>query len=195
MKLQMKSRIAKFSVVAAFAFVLGARLPPNVSATTIARMSIEKMARTTPLIVRARCVGNSTRWDSGEIWTFTNFQIEETWRGATAASIAVRLLGGRVGNLTSTVSGVPRFQPGEEVILFLEPTGRGDFSIVSWAQGTLRILRDPRTAQELVTQDSASVETFNPATRRFEAQGIRNLVIGELRARIKAALRDSGSTP
>ena len=197
MKSQMRERIRMFRFVCGLVFAADrqSRSHGNVSATTLARMSIEKMARTAPLIVRARCVGNSTRWDAGEIWTFTSFEVQESWRGSAPPSIAVRMMGGRLGNLTSTVSGVPRFQSGEEVVLFLEPTPRGDFSIVSWAQGTLRIRRDPRTGEENVTQDSASVSAFDPTTRRFETVGIRNLPLGELRARVDAALRSTGSTP
>jgi hypothetical protein len=93
-----------------------------------------------------------------------------------------------VGNLTSTVSGVPRFRPGEEVILFLEPTARGDFSIVSWIQGTFRIHRDARTNQEIAIQDTAAFDTFNPATRRFESAAIRNLPVAALRAQVGSAL-------
>ena len=92
-------------------------------------------------------------------------------------------------------TGVPRFEPGEEVILFLEPTPRGDFSVTSWAQGTLRIRRDPRTGEENATQDSASIATFDPATRRFEAVGIRNLALADLRSRVDAALSNKGSAP
>ena len=167
----------------------------SVSATTLARMSLENMARTAPLIVRARCAGTSARWDAGDIWTFTSFELEETWRGSAPPSFAVRLLGGRVGNLTSTVAAVPRFRTGEEVVLFLEPTARGDFSVVGWAQGTLRIRREPRTGEENVTQDSASVATFDPTTRRFETQGIRNLPLANFRTRVDAALRSARSSP
>src|SRR5208283_5673612 len=116
------------------------------SATTLERMSVAKMARAAQLVVRAQCIGNSTAWDGGEIWTFTSFTVEDSWKGApssAAQQLTVRLLGG-VGNLSSTVSGVPRFRPGEEVILFLQSTARGDYSIVSWVQGTFRIHRDAR---------------------------------------------------
>jgi hypothetical protein len=167
----------------------------NTAATTLAQMSIEQMARKAPLIVRARCVTNSTGWDAGEIWTFTNFEVEETWRGVAPAAITVRLLGGRMGNLTSTISGVPRFQPSEEVVLFLEPTSHGDFSVMSWAQGTLRIRRNIRTGAENVTQDTASSATFDAATRRYAVNGIRNVALGDFRAQINAALRTIGSKP
>jgi hypothetical protein len=195
MKRQIRERIRMFRFVCGLVLLLAIANHGNVSATTLARMSIEKMSRTAPLIVRARCVGNSTRWDAGEIWTFSNFEVQETWRGSAPPAISVRMLGGRLGNLTSTVSSAPRFQSGEEVVLFLEPTPRGDFSVVSWAQGTLRIRRDSRTGAENVTQDSASVATFDPATHRFEAVGVRNLEIGDLHARVNAALRSTGSTP
>jgi hypothetical protein len=159
-------------------------------ATTLMRMSLVQMSHAAQLIVRARCLDNSTRWDAGEIWTFTSLDVEEVWRGSAPSQISVRLLGGRVGNITSTVSGVPRFSPGEEVVLFLEPTPRGDFSIVSWEQGTFRIRRDARTGNEVAAQDTAAFPVFDPATRRFEAAGIRNLPVATLRSRVDAAVSD-----
>jgi hypothetical protein len=185
---------ARFSAAAAAIAVVAATALFSATpcqATTLERMSLAKMVHTAPLIVRARCLANSRDWDSGEIWTFTNFAIEEAWKGAppgAAAQLTVRLLGGSVGNLTSTVSGVPRFHPGEEVILFLEPTPRGDFSIVGWLQGTFRIVRDARSGKEIAVQDTAAFDAFNPATHRFESPGSRNLFVAELSAQVKAAL-------
>lgn len=158
------------------------------TATTLARMSVAEMAQASQVIVRARCLANSAGWDAGEIWTLTSFEVEEVWRGAAPARITVRLLGGRAGSVTSSVSGIPRFRPGEDVVLFLEPTARGDFSVVSWEQGTFRIQRDPAAGRESVTQDTASFATFDPVTRRFEATGIRNLPIEVFRAQVEAAL-------
>ena len=120
-------------------------------ATTLLWMSVAQMAQRAPLIVRARCLANSAGWDAGEIWTLTSFDVVEVWRGAASGRITVRLLGGTAGNLTSSVSGVPRFRPGEEVVLFLEPTPRGDYSVLSWEQGTFRLRRDHVTNEEIVT--------------------------------------------
>jgi hypothetical protein len=181
------------AVVVSRAALLLALSAPHFStaATTIERMSLEKMSQTAPVIVRARCIENSTGWDAGEIWTFTSMQVEEIWKGSAPARILVRLLGGRVGDITSSVSGIPRFRAGEEVVLFLEPTVRGDFSVVSWQQGTFRVSRNSPFGTESVTQDTASFATFDPITRQFEATGMRNLPIDTLRARIEAALANS----
>jgi hypothetical protein len=169
---------------------------PSAGATTFARMSVAEMSRASSAIVRAKCVANTAGWEEGEIWTFTAFEVEETWRGEAPARITVRLLGGRLGSVTSSVSGVPRFRAGEEVVLFLEPSPKGNFSIVSWEQGTFRIRHQVRTNEEVITQDTASFPTFDPATRQFETSGVRNQPISELRAQVEAAFaRGAGRKP
>jgi hypothetical protein len=192
----MKSRISKTLLSVAFALTLAA----VGHATTLVRMSLAQISRASREIVRARCVANTTAWDVGEIWTFTTFDVEETWRGPAAGRIIVRLLGGSLGSVTSRVSAIPHFQPGEEVVLFLEPTARGDFSVVSWQQGTFRIASDRASTgtsasnNEFVTQDTSSFETFDPSTHRFAKAGIRNMPLEKFRAQINAALANAGAT-
>jgi hypothetical protein len=191
----MKAHLSFVIVCAGTILALGTIAVPA-HATTLMRMSLAQMARAAHEIVRARCLANRTAWDQGEIWTFTKFEIEETWRGTVRGQIIVRMLGGRTEQLTSFVSGVPRFRPSEEVVLFLEPTSRGDFSVVSWEQGTFRIQRDASSGGERVTQDTASLETFDPKTRRFEVSGIRNMPIADFRAQVDAAAANApGSMP
>ncbi|HVB57209.1 MAG TPA: hypothetical protein VNE63_12370 [Candidatus Acidoferrales bacterium] len=167
-----------------------------VKATTLMRMSVAELSHAAQVIVRAHCVSNSTRWDANEIWTFTAFSVDEVWRGSPAPQIMVRLLGGRSGNLTSHVSGIPRFRPGEDVVLFLAPTRHGDFSVVSWEQGTFRIRHGIHAGGETVLQDTASFATFDPATREFETQGIRDMPLVVFRAQVEASLHGgAGRTP
>lgn len=166
----------------------------STAATTLERMPLGALSRAARAIVRARCLRNSTAWDAGEIWTFTSFEVEEAWSGSTPRQITVRLLGGRAGNLTSLVSGVPRFRPGEEVVLLLETTRRGDYSVAGWELGTFRIRRDPLTGQERITQDTAGFATLDPASHRFHVEGIRDLPLEAFRTRIMAALRRGEET-
>jgi hypothetical protein len=164
-------------------------------ATTLMRMSLSQMARAAKVIVRARCVANSTVWDEGEIWTRTTFDVEESWTGPPGSrQIAVRLLGGSLGKITSHVSGIPRFQPGEDTVLFLEASRNGDFAIVSWQQGTFRIRPNAAMGGEIVVQDTAaSALTYDPVTRRFEAAGIPAMALADFRSQVVAALGPSSS--
>jgi hypothetical protein len=196
----MKMKLTQKTKIIWALLTLSALLAPTVAnSTTLARMSVAQMTHAAQLVVRARCVTNFTLWDGGEIWTFTTFAVEEIWKGAYAENsnqnITVRLLGGTVGNLTSVVSGVPRFAPGEEVILFLEPTSRGDFSIVSWVQGTFRVRHDIRTGQQVAVQDTASFDTFEPSTRQFRTSGLRNIPLVDLRAMVNAGTCPNANCP
>jgi hypothetical protein len=180
------------SLLLCLAALLLGSVPAN--STTLVRMSVAQMTHAAHRVVRARCVANSTAWDRGEIWTFTSFSVEETWKHSAAAIansnpyLTVRLLGGTVGNLNSVVAGVPRFVPGEDVVLFLEPTPQGDYSVVGWVQGTFRIRDDRRTGRQLAEQDTASFETYDPSTRTFHSSGLRNVTVENLRDLVDAAV-------
>ena len=96
-----------------------------------------------------------------------------------------------MGELDASVAGVPRFREGDEVVLFLERTKRGDLTVVSWQQGTMRVLYDLRTGVKVVTQESAAFETFDPETRQFKAAGIHDVPLAEFRARVQTAMNGS----
>ena len=159
-----------------------------VGATTLARMSLDELATAADVVARVRCLGNESKWERGEIWTLTGFEVMETLKGTVPRLITVRLLGGRVDHLISTVDGAPRFGPGEEVFLFLERTRDGEFSVTGWVQGTFRIHRDAGTGQESVTQDSGAASVFDPSTRRFRATAIRKLPVEAFKHRLAEAL-------
>jgi len=157
-------------------------------ATTLARMSLDELVAAAEVVARVRCLGNESRWEGGEIWTLTSFEVVETLKGVAPRLIAVRLLGGHVGHLHSTVDGVPRFRPSEEAVLFLERTRAGDFSVTSWVQGTFRIRRDARTGAESVTQDSAAYGIFDPTARQFRPAGVRKLPLEAFKQRLAETL-------
>src|SRR5271154_5013876 len=102
---------------------------PIACATTLARMTLSQLASAAQVIARIRCTGAVSRREAGSIWTFTNFSVEETFKGAPGAEITIRLPGGRDGHTVETVESVPRFTPGDEAIVFLERTRTGDWSI------------------------------------------------------------------
>lgn len=162
-------------------------------ATTIVRMDLATLAHSAELIVRARCVNTESRWESSSLWTFDDFEVLETFKGATPQTLRVRLPGGRSGHMQVNVEGVPRFAAGEEVVLFVERTSAGDFGVTSWAQGTFRIHR-AGTGDVRVTQDTSRFAVFDPRTHQFVLEGIRNITLNEFRASLSVALTAPGRT-
>jgi hypothetical protein len=159
-----------------------------IRATTLVRMNLGQLAAAADAAARVRCVSAESRWENGAIWTVTTFDIVESMKGALPPQITVRLPGGRVGHLTAAVDGTPKFNAGDEAIVFLERSRAGDFSVTGWVEGTFHITRDPRTLRETVTQDSSNFAVFDPATRVFRTEGIRRMPVEQFRNRIAAAI-------
>jgi hypothetical protein len=157
---------------------------PATMATTLVRMDVDELTRSAAVVARARCLGSSSRWEDGHLWTLTTFAVAEVWKSTAPRTIVVRLVGGADGQRTVLVDGVPRFRAGEEVVLFLEPTAKGEMTVTSWGQGTFRIRRDPGTREESVTQDTSGMSMFDPATRQLRAGGVRRMEMGQFRARV-----------
>jgi hypothetical protein len=164
---------------------------PSIRATTLARLSLARLAAGSDAVARVRCAGAESRWENGSIWTLTRFDVAEVIKGNLPKEITVRLPGGRVGHLTATVDGTPKFNPGVEAVVFLERSHAGGFTVAGWVEGTFRISRDPRTGSETVTQDSSAFAVFDTATRTFRTEGIRRMPMEMFRARIAASVAHS----
>ena len=159
------------------------------SATTLARLKLEDLAQESTAVARMRCLGTTSQWEQGEIWTETRFEVLQREKGALPAVVTVRLLGGNVGQLHSHVDEVPAFRAGEEVYLFLWAREGEPYQVLGWSQGTFRIARNPQSGLEMVTQDSASAAIFDPNARTFRRGGIRNLPVAIFIEKLHNALR------
>lgn len=158
------------------------------NATTLARMRFEELAQQATAVARLRCLNTRSFWQSGEIWTDTQFEVIEQAKGALPAAVTVYTLGGSLGHLHSRVEEAPVFNAGEEIYLFLWSREGQPLRVLGWSQGTFRIARDARTGVETVTQDSATASVFDPQTHRFVHEGIRNLPITLFQMKLRKAL-------
>src|SRR6266404_2719029 len=160
----------------------------SVHATTLERLSLDQLAAAADATARVRCSSAQSRWENGQIWTATTFDVLETLKGTLPQQITVRLPGGRVGHFTAIVDGTPKLNAAEEAVVFLERSRGGEFSVAAWVEGTFRIRRDPRTGIETVTQDSSNFAVFDTATRTFHTEGIRRMPMQQFRERVATAL-------
>jgi len=157
--------------------------------TTLARLRFEDLARQSSAVARLRCLGSEFRWDRGELWTETRFEVLERNKGLLSGIVSVRTIGGISGHLHSHVDGVPTFRAGEEVYLFLWERSGEPYRVLGWAQGTFRIARHSESGTETVTQDSALLPLFDPRTRTFRQGGIRNLPVTAFQLKLRKALQ------
>jgi hypothetical protein len=180
-----RRRLLRLSFFTAFALVA---IVPVASATTLARLQFAELAQESTAVARLRCLDSESQRERGEIWTDTRFEVLEVEKGLLPGLVTVRTLGGSEGHLHSRVDGVPVFQPGEELYLFLWRREGEAYSVLGWSQGTFRIVKNLRTGAETVTQDSASMPVFDPQTRQFRREGTRNLPVSIFREKLRSAL-------
>jgi hypothetical protein len=158
------------------------------NATSLARLKFEDLAQQSTAVARLRCLGSEFRWDRGELFTETRFEVLERNKGLLPGVVTVRTIGGTSGHLHSHVDGVPVFRNGEEVYLFLWEKAGEPYRVLGWSQGTFRISRDELSGVETVTQDSALAPIFDPRTRTFRHGGIRKLPVAIFQLKLRKAL-------
>lgn len=90
-------------------------------------------------IVVGQVVRQYSQWDEEkkEIYTFTHLKVSERVKSNGGADeIVMRHLGGKVGDIESHVQGMPSFEEGERVLLFLGSyQGTPYFGLIDWRMG------------------------------------------------------------
>jgi len=158
------------------------------SGTTLVALRFEEMTERATAVARVRCVSARSFMEHGEIWTETQFEVVKSAKGLLAGLVTVRMPGGRADGLRSQVDGVPEFQAGEELYLFLWGGEGGTYRVLGWTQGTFRIRRDAKSGAESVAQDSANAAVFDPATRTFRHEGIREMSVAGFEEKLRGGL-------
>lgn len=181
----MSGQIVPFICLTAF----GLLLPTLAQSTTLAQLSLGQLVDAAQVVVQAKAIENQRVWRNGEIWTVTRFRVVENWKGSSPPEIKVWMIGGHINRIMSYVPGAPRFRPGEEVILFLEPTRTGELSITAWGEGTFRVRFDPRTGEPRVTQDTASFPAHAGKPEDFQPDGVWDWPLAALKLRVQEAER------
>ncbi len=133
--------------------------PPSADATTVLKIGMDELATTSTWVVRADVIDTEVvdRRGLGEgIFTDVKLSIRAVYKGANVpATYTLRLIGGTgADGRTLKVPGIPVFSPGEQVVLFLEPTILGHIP-TGLGQGVWRVLTTP-SGDEWVRQATGS---------------------------------------
>lgn len=166
-------------------------------ATVVMALTMEELTQRTPLIVHGVVQRSVVNWtpDHHGIWTWTEVSVRETLKGAsTKRTVLVKQPGGTIDGLTQGVSGAAQFEPGEEVVLFLEPAvdEAGAYVLMGLATGKVKL--ESPLGTKIATRNLSGI-SFARAGRKGVAGPIlerENLGTAEaFLARIRAAARES----
>jgi hypothetical protein len=142
-----------------------AMLALNARAGVLLHLSMDEMTEQSSAILYGRCVEVKAVWTAASpIVTENVFQVHEYYKGNLGSRVTITELGGQVGNVVDDFPGVPRFQVGEEAVLFVWTGPNGRHHVIGQSQGRFRVERDAKTGAMLVRQSSSGEPMIEPAS-------------------------------
>ena len=163
-----------------------------VSATTIIPLSVEQLAGKSSQVLRGHATETWTAWNPQHtlIYTYTKFQITKSLKGAAEQMVTVKQIGGRVGNTVQKVAGVRHFRPGEEDVLFLQPSNDHDGTMIvtGLSQGNFA-LRRAEGGKVLASNGVPEVSSLEVGTGAISKYRGSAMTVDELESRIQKAVQ------
>lgn len=110
--------------------------------TTVVKMDLPQLVGDADSIIHGRIEQVYAQWDDQMklVFTFVDVRIYEPLKGERRQSVLLRQLGGKIGALNMSVAGMPHFNRGDEVILFLKGNAEGTYHTVGLNQGKYDVL-------------------------------------------------------
>lgn len=133
-------------------------LPLTAEATLLEAKSFDEKVEQAASIVVGRCVSKESRWDDAHRWilTYNKFEVEKSLKGFPAREVTIVTPGGEVDNVQQDAVGVPKFNVGEEHVLFVRNTQAGP-TVLYFEQGAYRVVRDGRGDRTVIPAVSSAV--------------------------------------
>lgn len=124
----------------------------SVCATEIVYQSPRELGKQSTLVVLGTVGNVRSFWNEKKTKIFTEIDVsvEQSYKGGMSGSVKLLQLGGVVGNVRVTVSGALSWSPGEEALLFLQPSVQGSYQVSGFSQGRFPVERDPQTGKAFV---------------------------------------------
>jgi hypothetical protein len=162
------------------------------SASTVVAMTLDQMSERAESIFLGRVTGTRADWNAERtrIYTYVTLEVDRYLKGGSESKVAtVRFLGGRVGPYAAMVPGSPRFEVGEEVLLFCAGGGARIPTVLGMSLGKFTIVADP-SGERVLRRDISGLMLANHRTdARKPGDPITRYRLAEVEARIQEAIR------
>lgn len=167
-------------------------------ATTYESVTFEQMVQQADVIFLGEVIDVmpfEVRRDSGRsIKTRVTFRVVDPIHGARPNVEIFEFLGGTIGDVTMDVAEMPKFAAGDRRLLFARRE-RSINPIVGFTQGLMKVSRDARGVDRVLTHDGYPVGRTQALGRpqpRTSVTPIMPMTMSDFRARIVDALAAAG---
>ncbi|MFQ6093913.1 MAG: hypothetical protein ACE5OR_14780 [bacterium] len=149
----MRSRQALFWFLV-FAFSLA--LAGSVSAWMV-KIPLENLVKEADYIVVGKVTEMRSAWDADGRWirTYVTISVDRLIKGPSLRrEFVISYIGGVVGQIGLWLSDTPAFKPGQHVLVFLQPDGRGTFKVTGRYQGKFTV------EENRIVEQNAAADAF-----------------------------------
>jgi hypothetical protein len=133
-------------------------LPLSLRATTVIAPEFDSLVSQSDYVVRAvvKSVNSAWKENGGQKYITSKVELEvrEIIKGTPPQPLVLEMAGGRVGTDELRIEGAPRFQVGDEDILFVQGNGRQIYPLVAIMHGLYPIFKDAKTGNEYVLRSN-----------------------------------------
>jgi len=131
--------------VLAIAAVVTASLPGVLHATVSVPVEFGEMVRDSQIVVHGRVIDvrSQQTTDRRSIETVVTMSVTEVLKGRPGGDVTFRMPGGEVGRYRRVIVGVPRFAPGDDVVVFLRGRAPALPTVFGLDQGLFRVTPGP----------------------------------------------------
>jgi hypothetical protein len=145
-------------------------------ASTVLKLDLESLVANSDQIVEGKVTQVNSKVENGKVFTYTEVQVEEGMKGAqTGETVTIKQLGGRTEELATWVPGVPHFQSGERIIVFLEKSTPKELPVVTgMSQGKFQVSLGPDNVTPYVVPFLGDLGLVEPI-QELEAGGALEL--------------------
>jgi hypothetical protein len=112
------------------------------------------------LIVGARAIVTgevsdiSTALQNGVVFSYIRLQVEEVWKGQVSTrEVVLKQPGGQFGDHGTLIYGMPRFEIGKKVLVYLDTWPDGSLRVHQWFLGKFNINEEPGTNRLVVARE------------------------------------------
>lgn len=129
----------------------------NLPATSVRAPNFNTLVDRAELIFTGQVLSRHCEWRVVEgrrsIVTLISFGVERIHKGASAPVITLQFLGGSMGDVTLSVSEMPRFKPNERVVLFVEGNGSAACPVIGFFHGRFSLKRESGGRETILKHD------------------------------------------
>ena len=117
--------------------VAGLLLLQTAHATSVPELTFEELTDTSNAIATGQVMRSWTAWDAEHkyIWTHYQLSVTSVKKGASADVVEFAEPGGVVDGVGMAIAGSVSYQPGENVLIFLQRMPNGYLRTTGWGQG------------------------------------------------------------